>query len=66
MQLRTGQKVVCRTQTFSAVPQVMLGTVVWIHPQKRFARVAFELHGKLETMTLMERFAFSEIRMARK
>ena len=59
--LEAGQAVVCRPQTFTNGVTSMKGTVIWIHPKRRFARVMFEIHGKFGTSKLVEGFALSEL-----
>lgn len=66
MRLSIGQKVVCITQTFSSTPKRMKGTVIWVHPKKRFARVSFEFAFKHQKFKLVECFPLSEISLQRK
>lgn len=55
--MRVGDKVSLVPQTFGNGQKAMKGTVIWIHPEKRFARVLFEIHGKFGSSKLVESFA---------
>ena len=59
--MRVGEKVSLVPQTFGNGQKAMKGTVIWIHPKRRFARVMFEIHGKFGTSKLVEGFALSEL-----
>ena len=62
MRLSIGQTVLCRPQTFWNGLKPMCGTVIWVHPKRRFIRVAFEMH----TGSLTECFSLSEVSVKRR
>ena len=59
--MRVGDKVSLVPLTFGNGQKAMKGTVIWVHPKKRFARVMFEIHGKFGTSKLVERFSLIEM-----
>ena len=59
--MRVGDKVSLVPLTFGNGQKAMKGTVIWVHPKKRFARAMFEIHGEFGTSKLVEGFALSEL-----
>ena len=64
--MRVGRTVTCAPLTFGDGTKRMKGTVIWVHPKKRFARVAFQIRGKYKTIELVECFSPVEIYVTRK